>query len=70
MSQFGKQMLVIPDAPAYLCDVCGHKCFNDNFLFSVTYLLRQAVKGTQRATQRRQRAKLVVSDEWRVGSGE
>jgi hypothetical protein len=63
-------MLVIPDAPAYLCDICGHKCFNDNFLFSINYLLHQAIRGTQRATQKRQRAKIVESREWRVKSGE
>jgi hypothetical protein len=63
-------MLVIPDAPAYLCDVCGHRCFNDNFLFSVNYLLRQAIQGTQRAKQKRQRAKRVESGEWGMKSGE
>jgi hypothetical protein len=61
-------MLVIPDAPAYLCDVCGHKCFNDNFLFSIHYLLRQAMRGTERTAQKRQRAKIVESEEWRVKS--
>ncbi len=70
VSPFGKQMMVIPDAPAYLCDVCGHKCFNDNFLLSINYLLRQAMKGSPRTTQKRQRAKVMESGEWRVKSGE
>jgi hypothetical protein len=61
-------MIVIPDAPAYLCDVCGHKCFNDDFLYTVHYLLRQAITGTQRASHRRQRAKLIEGGEWQVAS--
>jgi YgiT-type zinc finger domain-containing protein len=57
ITPFGKRMLIIPDAPAYICDVCSHRCFNVNFVFSVHYLIHQAMKGSQRATQKRQPAK-------------
>jgi len=52
--KLGRQMLVMPDAPAYLCDVCGYRCFDDRFLDSLHYLIRQAVDDSQRRKRKRQ----------------
>lgn len=56
LMKMGRQMLVMPDAPAYLCDVCGHRCFDDDFLVSLYYLVRQAVDDPGRRTHKRQPA--------------
>jgi hypothetical protein len=54
LMKMGQRMLVMPDAPAYLCDVCGHRCFDDDFLVSLYYLVRQAVDDPNRRSRRRQ----------------
>lgn len=51
----GRHMLVMPDAPAYICDVCGYRCFDDDFLIGVHYLVRQTVNDSQQRAKRRQR---------------
>lgn len=35
----GKQMLVFPNAPAGVCDVCKHTVYDSHFLNSMEYLL-------------------------------
>lgn len=54
LMKLGRQMLVMPDAPAYFCDVCGYRCFDDAFLDSMHYLIRQAVDDSQRRKRKRQ----------------
>lgn len=55
LTRLGKRMLVMPDAPAYVCDVCGYRCFDEVFLISIQHLIRQMVEGPRRRGQRRQR---------------
>jgi len=50
----GKHMLVMPDSPAYVCDICGNRFFDDEFLNGVHYLLEQAAEESRRRTRRRQ----------------
>lgn len=38
----GDRMMVIPDAPAYSCDVCGFRTFDEEFLHALHSLLAQA----------------------------
>lgn len=52
--KLGKQMMVMPDAPAYVCDICGFRCFDDHFLASMQYLIRQAANDSRRRTRKRQ----------------
>lgn len=56
LMKMGQHMLVMPDAPAYLCDVCGYRCFDDDFLVSLYYLVRQAVDDPNRRARKRQPA--------------
>lgn len=35
----GGRMMVVPDAPAYVCDVCGDVYYDDDFTSKVQYLL-------------------------------
>lgn len=50
----GKHMLVMPDSPAYACDICGNRFFDDEFLNGVHYLLEQAAEDSRRRARRRQ----------------
>ena len=43
-----------PDAPAYFCDVCGYRAFDEDFLASMHYLIRQAMDDSQRRKRKRQ----------------
>ncbi len=52
--QTGKHMLVLPDSPAYVCDICGNRFFDDEFLTGVHYLLEQAAEDSRRSARRRQ----------------
>lgn len=56
LMKMGRQMLVMPDAPGYLCDVCGYRCFDEDFLVSMYYLIRQAVDDPARRERKRQPA--------------
>lgn len=38
----GSRMMVIPEAPAYCCDVCGFRTFDEEFLHAIHSLLTQA----------------------------
>ncbi len=50
----GKHMMVMPDSPAYVCDICGNRFFDDEFLNGVHYLLEQAAEESRRRARRRQ----------------
>ena len=52
--KLGKHMLVMPDSPAYVCDICGYRFFDDEFLTGVHYLLEQAASESRRRARRRQ----------------
>jgi hypothetical protein len=47
-------MLVMPDSPAYVCDICGYRFFDEEFLNRVHYLLEQAANDSRRRARRRQ----------------
>lgn len=34
-----EQLMVIPNVPAYRCDMCGHIRFNELFLYNLQYLI-------------------------------
>ena len=50
----GRQMMVIPDAPAYSCDVCGFRAWDEEFLRAIHSLLAQAAAEPARAKRRPQ----------------
>lgn len=52
--RLGKHMMVMPDAPAYVCDVCSYRCFDDAFLESIHDLLKHSAQGDQRQGKRPQ----------------
>lgn len=52
--KLGVHMLVMPDSPAYVCDICGNRFFDDSFLNGVHYLLEQAAGDPERRARRRQ----------------
>jgi len=52
--KIGDHMLVMPDSPAYVCDICGNRFFDDGFLTGVHYLLEQAAADSRRQARRRQ----------------
>lgn len=39
MHWLGRRMLMFPDAPAFVCDVCKHVRYDARFLHSMEYLL-------------------------------
>lgn len=41
----GKQVLVLPNAPAYLCDICGHLQYDAHFLSTLDILLNELEYG-------------------------
>ncbi len=51
----GGRMLVMPNAPAYQCDVCSFRTFDHHFLSAVHRLLEQVTEDPQRHARRRQR---------------
>lgn len=55
--RLGKHMMVMPDAPAYVCDVCGFRCFDDAFLESIHDLLKHTAAEGQRHGKRPQLAR-------------
>lgn len=57
LMKLGKHMLVMPDSPAYVCDICGNRFFDDEFLNGVHYLLEQAAADSHRRARRRQVAR-------------
>jgi len=58
LMMLGKHMMVMPDSPAYVCDICGNRFFDDNFLYGVHYLLEQAAADSRRQARRRQTRRL------------
>ncbi len=52
--KLGKHMLVMPDSPSYVCDICGNRFYDDAFLNGVHYLLKQAAEDSRRRARRRQ----------------
>jgi hypothetical protein len=46
-------MLVMPDSPSYVCDICGNRFYDDEFLHGVHYLLKQAAEDSRRRRARR-----------------
>ena len=52
--KLGKHMLVMPDAPSYVCDICGNRFYDDGFLDGVHHLLRLAAEDSRRRARRRQ----------------
>jgi hypothetical protein len=46
-------MLVMPDSPSYVCDICGNRFYDDEFLHGVHYLLKQAAEDSRRRAKRR-----------------
>lgn len=46
----GSRMMTIPDAPAYSCDVCGFRTFDEEFLDAIHSLLTQAAAAPGRQT--------------------
>ncbi len=52
--KLGKHMLVMPDSPSYVCDICGNRFYDEDFLNSVHHLLRQAAEDSRRRARRRQ----------------
>lgn len=54
LMKIGKHMLTMPNSPAYACDICGHRFFDDNFLYTIHYLLEQAAADSRRQARRRQ----------------
>lgn len=51
----GSRMLVMPNAPAYQCDVCSFRTFDHQFLSSVHRLIEQVTEDPQRHARRRSR---------------
>ncbi|MEZ4518180.1 MAG: hypothetical protein R3C44_15620 [Chloroflexota bacterium] len=51
----GNRMMVIPDAPAYSCDVCGYRTFDEEFLNAIHNLLAQAAANPAKSKRRAQR---------------
>lgn len=52
MQWVGKRMLMFPDAPAFVCDVCKHVHYDTQFLNSMDYVLtRLATSATRRMPQ-------------------
>lgn len=35
------QLMVVPKAPAYICDMCGHMHYDPNFIKQLQYLVDQ-----------------------------
>ncbi len=40
----GAYMLVMPNAPALKCDMCGHVYFDDHFEWSMAHMLEQLAR--------------------------
>jgi YgiT-type zinc finger domain-containing protein len=49
------KIMVIPNAPAYSCDICGHMEYDENFLQKLNHLLNRfaEVERNTSATYRR-----------------
>lgn len=41
LNEIGGHMLLFPNAPAYVCDVCRHTYYDSHFLYRMDYLLDQ-----------------------------
>lgn len=50
----GKYMMVIPNAPAYSCDVCGYRSFDEAFLQAIHNMLAQAAATPTHPKRRQQ----------------
>lgn len=46
-------MMVMPDAPAYGCDICGHRFFEHEFLVFISDLLERSAAPPTRSAPRR-----------------
>jgi YgiT-type zinc finger domain-containing protein len=53
---FEGQLIVIPNVPALVCDVCGEKILDDEVLTRLSGLLGQGKGNARDATQRQSRA--------------
>lgn len=39
LHELNGQIMVLPDAPAITCDICGHTAYTDGFLHRMEFLL-------------------------------
>ena len=51
----GQRPIVLPNAPAFKCDMCGKISFDPQFETAVQYLLDQAIADRQEASPRQPR---------------
>jgi len=49
MRRLGPHMVVMPNAPAYKCDMCGHVDFDPGFLLAMQTILEKLTKEPQRS---------------------
>lgn len=43
LHELNGQIMVLPDAPAFTCDICGHTGYADGFLHRMEYLIDRLV---------------------------
>lgn len=54
LQSLGAHMVVLPNAPATRCDMCGHVDFDPLFLVTMNYLLEQFSKDQPQETAKKQ----------------
>ena len=52
MSQFGEQLIVINNVPAYRCDMCAHTTFDENFTNQLQLFLEQLTASSPKTNER------------------
>ena len=64
MRMFGPHMIVLPNAPASKCDMCGHVDFQPEFLVTMQLMLEEIAKD-QRAAEPKKKPVAERQTGWR-----
>ena len=54
MRKVGRHMVILPDAPARKCDICGSSHFDSSFLLTMQVLLEQLTVGGRQSEPKKQ----------------
>lgn len=54
MRKVGRHIVMLPDAPAYRCDMCGNIEFDAGFLLTMQVLLEKMTSNTTRGGRKKQ----------------
>jgi YgiT-type zinc finger domain-containing protein len=61
---YNGKIMIVPNAPAYSCDICGHMEYDATFLQKLNQLLNRFAEEGQSATGKYKRPAIIEPNYW------